>query len=168
MAVIYYTISAPFMDIMESSVSVSPYPFYAHMILDDIIIAVSVCLWPFYPLSDFFVFYFLLFPWVSCFRVIFPNMELSVMLWAAVAQSGRQIGWTIRLPVQSQDLPELLTKCPWARHWTPNCSRCAGWCLAWFPPPPVYECVCEWVNVMHYLCEAPWIKALYKCTIYHL
>ena len=24
------------------------------------------------------------------------------------------------------------------------------------------------VNVMHNLCEAPWIKALYKCTIYHL
>ena len=28
--------------------------------------------------------------------------------------------------------------------------------------------VCEWVNVMHNLCKAPWIKVLYKCTIYHL
>ena len=37
-----------------------------------------------------------------------------------------------------------------------------------FLPPSVYECVCEWVNVMHNLCKAPWIKVLYKCTIYHL
>ena len=25
----------------------------------------------------------------------------------------------------------------------------------------------EWVNVMHNLCKALWIKALYKCTVYH-
>ena len=60
-----------------------------------------------------------------------------------------------------------------ARHWTPSCSRWEGWCLAWFPPPSVYEwigecneCVCEWVNVMHNLCKAPWLKTLNKCTIY--
>ena len=65
----------------------------------------------------------------------------------------------VRIPAP----PVHMSKCPWARHWTPNCSRWCGWCLAWFPPPPVYE----WVNVMHYLCKAPWIKVLYKCTIYH-
>ena len=68
------------------------------------------------------------------------------MLWAAVAQSGRQIGWMgiIRLPVQSRDLPELLSKCPWARHWThwiaPGVHGfLRHWCMN----------VCEWVNVMH-------------------
>ena len=33
-----------------------------------------------------------------------------------------------------------MSKCPWAR-WTPNCSWCAGWHLAWQPPPSVYECM---------------------------
>ena len=31
-----------------------------------------------------------------------------------------------------------------------------------------YECVCEWVNVLHNLCKAPRLKALYTCTLYHL
>jgi len=48
---------------------------------------------------------------------------------------------------QCQAPQELVSKCPWVRrkHWTPNCSRWTGWCLAWFPPSSVWE----WVNVMH-------------------
>ena len=64
----------------------------------------------------------------------------------------------------------LVSKSPWARLWTPSCSRWAGWCLAWFPLPSVYECVCEWVNEMHNLqyVKRLGLKVLYKCTIYHL
>ena len=49
---------------------------------------------------------------------------------------------------------------PWVsvKLQNPNCSQCASWYLAWFPLPSVYACVCEWVNVMHNLCKAPWIK----------
>ena len=32
-----------------------------------------------------------------------------------------------------------MSKCPWAKYWTPNCSWCAGRHLAWQPPPSVYE-----------------------------
>ena len=28
--------------------------------------------------------------------------------------------------------------------------------------------MCEWVNVLHSPCKAPWIKAIYKCLIYHM
>ena len=31
-----------------------------------------------------------------------------------------------------------MSKCPWARNWTPNCSWCAGRHPAWQPPPSVY------------------------------
>ena len=46
------------------------------------------------------------------------------------------------------------------RHgiWNP-CK--ASWCLAWFLLPSVFE----WVKVVHNLCKALWIKALYKYTI---
>ena len=36
-----------------------------------------------------------------------------------------------------------MSKCPWARYWTPNCSWCAGWHLALQPPPSGYECMNE-------------------------
>ena len=36
-----------------------------------------------------------------------------------------------------------MSKCPGARYWTQNCSRCAGWHLAWQPPPSMYECIYE-------------------------
>ena len=81
---------------------------------------------------------------------------------AVVGDGGSGVEWlmvTARLSSRTLAPPESVSKCPWARHWTPNCSWCAGWCPSWLPPPSVYECVCEWVNVMHYLCEAPWIKA---------
>ena len=31
-----------------------------------------------------------------------------------------------------------------------------------------HRCMNACVNVMHKHCKAPWIKALYECTIYHL
>ena len=34
-----------------------------------------------------------------------------------------------------------MSKCPWIRYRTPNCSWCAGWHLAWQPPPSVCETV---------------------------
>ena len=48
----------------------------------------------------------------------------------------------------------------------PNCSRRAGWRLAWSTPPSVCECVNEWVNVRQY-CNVLWMvtgNALYKCS----
>ena len=60
------------------------WPFMEIGLLDDISISVSVCLYPFYPLSDYLCnpmclfISILLCPWVSWFRVICPNMELSV------------------------------------------------------------------------------------------
>ena len=46
-----------------------------------------------------------------------------------------------------------VSKCPWARQLTPDCSWRAGWYLAWQP-----IAVGEWgIN-----CTALWIKALYK------
>ena len=50
-----------------------------------------------------------------------------------------------RFPVRTRATLGIMSKSSWARFWTPNCSRWAGWCFAWFPPPSVYECVCEWV-----------------------
>ena len=50
-------------------------------------------------------------------------------------------------------ISQLMSKSPWARLWTPGCSWWAGWCLVLFPPPSVYECMCEWVNVMPGQCK---------------
>ena len=62
-----------------------------------------------------------------------------------------------------------VSKCPWARHLTPNCSWWAGWYLAWQPiAVGVWMCVNGWMRGKNY--KALWIKALYKCspfTIYH-
>ena len=49
-----------------------------------------------------------------------------------------------------------MSKCPWARHLTPNCSSRAGWYLAWQPIP-----VNVWIRDIN--CTALWIKALNKC-----
>ena len=40
-----------------------------------------------------------------------------------------------------------LLKCPWARHWTPNCSWCVGRHLAWLPLPSVNNCKSLWTKV---------------------
>ena len=45
----------------------------------------------------------------------------------------------------------LMSTCPWARCWTPNCS----WHLVNQPPPSVYE----WINY----CKLLWMKASAKC-----
>ena len=34
-----------------------------------------------------------------------------------------------------------MSKCSWARYWTPDCSWCAGLHLVCQPPPSVYECM---------------------------
>lgn len=49
-------------------------------------------------------------------------------------------------PAPPSQVKESLSETP---H--PDCSRPAGWCLAWLTPPSVYECVYEWVNVRHKL-----------------
>ena len=57
--------------------------------------------------------------------------------------------WTWRVPqrflVRSRAPPELLSKSPWSRLWTPSCSWWAAWCLAW------YECV--WMGECHSDCD---------------
>ena len=62
-----------------------------------------------------------------------------------------------------------MSKCPWARHLTPNCSWWAGWYLAWQPIAVgcVNVCVNGWMRSID--CTALWMKALYKCQpFYHL
>ena len=39
-----------------------------------------------------------------------------------------------------------MPKCPWARHWTPNCSWCADRHLSWQPPSSVYV----WITVSRF------------------
>ena len=58
-----------------------------------------------------------------------------------------------------------VSKCPWARHLTPNCSWRASWYLAianrrWC----VNVCVNGWMWGIN--CTALWIKALYKCSLF--
>ena len=48
-----------------------------------------------------------------------------------------------------------MSKCHWARYWTPNCFCCAGRQLAWQPPPCMNVC-------MNY-CQSLWTKASAKC-----
>ena len=48
-----------------------------------------------------------------------------------------------------------MSKCPWARYWTPNCFWCAGRQLARQPPPSVCEC-------MNY-CKTLWTEESDKC-----
>ena len=63
-----------------------------------------------------------------------------------------------------------VSKCPWARHLTPDCSWRAGWYLAW-QPIAVGVWMCVWMGEWEAsIVQALWIKALYKCspfTIYH-
>ena len=75
-----------------------------------------------------------------------------------VAQEVRAVVW------QSEGCrfdPTLgVSKCPWARNLTPNCSWRTGWYLAWQPIACWCVNVCEWgIN-----CTALWIKVLYKCS----
>ena len=72
-----------------------------------------------------------------------------------VAQEVRAVVW------QSEGCrfdPTLgVSKCPWARHLTPNCSWRAGWYLAWQP-----IAVGVWMRGRN--STARWIKALYECS----
>ena len=54
-----------------------------------------------------------------------------------------------------------VSKCPWARHLTPNCSWRAG-CMAADRCCCVNGCVNRWMRGIN--CKALWIKALYKCS----
>ena len=55
-----------------------------------------------------------------------------------------------------------VSKCPWARHLTPNCSWRAGWCLAW-QPIAIGVWMYGWMRGIN--CTVLWIKALYKCHL---
>ena len=50
-----------------------------------------------------------------------------------------------------------VSKCPWARRLTLNCSWRTGWCLAW---QQLAVGVNGWMRSIH--CTALWKKALYK------
>ena len=78
--------------------------------------------------------------------------------WGDVAQEVKAVVW------QSEGCrfdPTLgVSKCPWARCLTPNCSWRAGWYLAW--QLIVNVCVNGWMRGIN--CKVLWIKALYKCS----
>ena len=80
-------------------------------------------------------------------------------------------GWlvTARLLVRSPAPPSYSVVVSLSEMPSPTYSWPAGCRPAWFTPPPVCECVHEWVNVNQH-CKALWIKALYKwglLTIYY-
>ena len=71
-----------------------------------------------------------------------------------------------------------MSECPWARCWTPSCSWCAGWHLAWQPPPSVYECMSRFgwkcllnglnvnVNVSAWLDTTRWrLEDMWPCNL---
>ena len=128
-------------------------------ILDDIIIAVSVCLCPFYPLSDIFV--FCLFPFVPMSQLIPSDIPKYGVVCYAMGGSGSewQADWlngNHKVASSIPGSPRVTVKVSLSKTLnTLNSSRCAGWSLAWFPPPLVYECV--WMGECDALCEAPWI-----------
>ena len=98
-----------------------------------------------------------------------PHIFNRRQIWGRCGSGGRAVVW------QSEGCrfdPTLgVSKCPWARHLTPNCSWRAGWYLAW-QPIAVGVWMCVWMGEWEAKnCKALWIKALYKCspfTIYHL
>ncbi len=73
-----------------------------------------------------------------------------------------------RLVGQSPAPPVYLSKCPWARYWTPDCSWwLCHWCMnVWVSDEQVgFPLVCEWVNV-DLCCKALWaVEMLEKCYI---
>ena len=88
------------------------------------------------------------------------------LVWGDMAQEVRSVIW------QSEgcrfDPTLAVSKYPWARHLTPNCSWRAGWYLAW-QAIAVGVWMFVWMRGIN--CTALWIKALYKCspfTINHL
>ena len=74
---------------------------------------------------------------------ILPHVPLHNTIWGDMAQEVRAVVW------QSEGCrfdPALgVSKCPWARHLTPNCSWRAGWYLAW-QSIAVGVCVCVWTG----------------------
>ena len=82
-----------------------------------------------------------------------PTLGFSVMLFTRTCWHD-----VTNFLIESQFNPTLgVSKCPWARHLTPNCSWRAGWCLAWQPiAVGVWMCVWmgEWVNERHKLYSA--------------
>ena len=107
----------------------------------------------------------------------FESMEVTYLLWlwrlASVFfilcqwsqwRERRQQSWDTPIPQQLYKFcvwgeqtdhqlfvlgSSYVSKCPGARHWTPNCSWWACWCLVWFPLPSVGWCVglvCVWMN----------------------
>ena len=74
---------------------------------------------------------------------------LIMTLLAAVAQRVEPV--FCYLTVTGLKPLVLMSTCPWARCWTPNCS----WHLVNQPPPSVYE----WINYYKLL----WMRASAKC-----
>ena len=95
------------------------------------------------------------FPTGQCPPLLKKAPAPSSAIWGDMAQEVRAVAW------QSEGCrfdPTLgVSKCPWARHLTPNCSWWAGWYLAWQP-----IAVGVWMRGIN--CTALWIKALYKCS----
>ena len=67
-------------------------------------------------------------------------LQKKILAWFHKELLGEKCStdFTGRFPIWSRVPPEFVSKCPWARLWTLNCSRWAGWSLARFPVDPVY------------------------------
>ena len=97
----------------------------------------------------------------------YPYIYVNIFLnmGGDIAQEVRAVVW------QSEGWqfdPTLgMSKCPWARHLTLNCSWRAGWYLA-CRPIAVGVWMGEWVNgwMRSINCTALWIKALYKNAVH--
>ena len=106
-----------------------------------------------------FLFYFMLIS-VPKQHKVYAQFPLLFSMWMSLLQlqrvshgSGGRAGRSNQKVVRSPAPPVRKSKCPWARHWTPNCS----WWLSQQPS------TCVWMSECRQ-CKALWIKALYKCS----
>ena len=73
---------------------------------------------------------------------------------------------TARLPVRNPGSPRVSVEVSLGKTLNPELLPMYRFVPCMVPLASVCECVyMNVVNVMHNLCEAPWIKALYKCSI---
>ena len=71
--------------------------------------------------------------WINSTDIWTWRQHLNVVVCWRAASCYRKVAGSIPLICMS--------KCPWARCWTPHGSWCAGRQLAWQPPPSIYECM---------------------------